>query len=185
LTGKVPAARDVVAPSHLNPGVDAELDAVILAALSPNSSQRPASVRVLESALTAVFEELELTPAPEELAEVVRKVPRRPAAVAPVAAAKVPKAAAPVARPILVTRAPPAGWYAVETIDEDLEGDEEFETSATQIPSWQTQERERRLMVGISAAMVVVALLWALWPAPKPSRATWDDTPVARVTARR
>lgn len=166
LTGKSPAARDVVAPSHFNPGVDSELDAVILSALAPSSAQRPASLRVLESALAAVFEELELTPSADELADVVSKVPR---AAAP----------APRSKPIIVARAPPAGWYA-DTVDDDG-----GESTAIEVPSWQTQERERKWMVGISAAMVMVALLWALWPAPRASRAALDDTPPARVSARR
>lgn len=170
LTGRAPAARDVVAPSHFNPGVDAELDAVILSSLALDSSQRPASLRVLEAALAAIFEELELTPSGDELGKMVEGLPRR----APVKA--------PVARPILVSRAPPAGWYATEQIDED---DEEVRSTSEQIPSWQVQERERKWMVGISAALVAVALLWALWPAPKLSRASMDDTPPARVTARR
>ena len=202
LTGKAPATRDVVAPSHVNPGVDSELDAVILSALSPDPSQRPTSLRVLEGAIAAVFEELELTPSADELATQVAWIPRRPATLtkavvvnapvktsvavkaAPVAAAKTPVAvkAAPVARPIIVSRPPPAGWYAIETIDEDDEG---MESVASEIPSWQVQERERKWMVGISAAMVLVALLWALWPAPKASRASVNDLPTARVTARR
>lgn len=177
LTGKSPASRDVVAPSHFNPGVDSELDAVILAALANDAAQRPASLRVLEGALAAVFEELELTPSPQELAEVVAKIPRRPAPLPPQ-----PKIAAPVARPIIVSRAPPAGWYAVDTIDEDDEG---MQSTAEQIPTWQTQERERKWMVGISAALIAVALLWALWPAPKTNRASFDDTPPSQVTARR
>ena len=170
LTGRVPAARDVVAPSHFNPGVDSELDAVILSSLSPDSSQRPASLRVLEGALAAVFEELELTPSGDELGKLVAGLPR----VAPRAIA--------APRPILVSRAPPAGWYATQTIDED---DEEVLSTSEQVPSWQVQERERKWMVGISAALVAVALLWALWPAPKMGRASLDDTPPARVTARR
>jgi hypothetical protein len=161
LTGKAPAAGEVFAPSHFNPGVDSELDAVILSALAPDPSQRPASVRVLETALAAVFEELEVTPSGDELASVVAGLPRRP---------------------IIVSRPPPAGWYAAEASDED---EEEGLSTAEQIPSWQVQERERKWMVGISAALVAVALLWALWPAPKMSRASQDDTPRARVTARR
>ena len=185
LTGKGPAARDVVAPSHFNPGVDSELDAVILAALAKDPSLRPSSLRVLEGALSAVFEELELTPAPEELAEVVARIPLRPVPFA------MPKAVAPVVRPIIVARpvhhAPPAGWYASEadTIDEDGDENELEVSTTTAVPSWQAQERERKLMVGISAAMVLVALLWALWPAPKNNRASLEETPAARVTARR
>lgn len=217
LTGKAPAARDVIAPSQLNPGVDSELDAVILAALASDPTRRPASLRVLEGSLAAVFEELELTASPEGLASVVATIPKQVAA--PVAAAKpaqvvaakpvaviaakpapvvakpaapfVPKAAAAVARPIIVSHAPPAGWYAMETIDDDEnENDyrddyEEPVSMATGVPSWQTQERERKVMVGVSAAMVLIALLWALWPAPKSNRASLDNTPPARVTARR
>jgi hypothetical protein len=179
LTGKAPAARDVVAPSHFNPGVDSELDAVILAALAPDSSQRPASVRVLENALAAIFEELELTPTPDELAAAVKSVSSAPRAVV----ASTPVAAAPiiVPKPIIVARPgahrPPAGWYAPDEDDD--------EDTVTDAPTWQTQERERNWMVGITAALVAVALLWALWPAPKMNRASLGETAPARVTARR
>ena len=40
-------------------------------------------------------------------------------------------------------------------------------------------------MVGITVALVTVALLWALWPAPKLSRASLEGTAPAKVTARR
>jgi hypothetical protein len=277
LTGKIPAARDAVAPSRFNPGVDGELDAVILASLATDPSKRPASLRVLEGSLAAVFEELELTASPEGLASVVSMVQRsderptlvdipafvathtpvvapvvakpvapvaakpaapiaakpsapvvakaaapvvaKPAAPvaakpAPVMASKpapvvakpapviakpvaavvakpapvhVPKAAAPVARPIIVKHQPPAGWYAIQTIDEDGDdyGEEEGVSVVTEGPSWQAEERERKIMVGVSAAMVLVALLWALWPAPKSNRASFENTPPARVTAQR
>lgn len=177
LTGKAPASRDVVAPSHFNPGVDSDLDAVILAALASDSAQRPASVRVLESALAAIFEELELTPTPDELATAVKNVPpAHRAASTPVAAAPII-----VPKPIIIARPgahrPPAGWYAPDEDDD--------EDTVTDAPTWQTQERERNWMVGITAALVAVALLWALWPAPKMNRASLGETAPARVTARR
>ena len=179
LTGKTPASRDVVAPSHFNPGVDSELDALILASLAADASQRPASVRVLESALAAIFEELELTPTPDGLAEVVKSaVPQRRVSVASTPVLLTPVVAP---KPIIVAKPvahrPPPGWYAAD------EGDDE-ETVA-EAPSWQTQERERKWMVGGTAALVAIALLWVLWPASKVSHASLDDTPKARVSARR
>jgi hypothetical protein len=208
LTGKAPSAKDVVAPSHFNPGVDSELDAVILASLASDASLRPASVRVLEGALAAVFEELELTPTADELAQVVRSVPAKktpsgvgakPAAVAaakPAAAAAKPAAAVArksvptvskasaakaISKPMIVAtpRRPPAAWYSG---DED---EEEVVSSSSVGPSWQTQERERKWMVGLTVAMIAVALLWALWPSAKPTSALLDDTPPARVSAHR
>lgn len=177
LTGKAPAPRDVVAPSHFNPGVDAELDAVVLAALAPNPAQRPASLRVLESALTAVFEELELSPSPDELAALVKATPRRAPVTPPPAPVVVAKQ-----KPV-IQRSPPSGWYADQTIDDGEDEDEPTLSAASEVPSWQAQERERKWMVGITAALVVAALLWALWPAPKQNRAALDDTP-ARISAR-
>lgn len=179
LTGKAPAARDIVAPSHFNPGVDSDLDAVILSALAPDSSQRPASVRVLESALAAIFEELELTPTPDELALAVKSAsPQRQVVVA---STPVLVAQAVASKPIIVARPaahrPPAGWYAPDEDDE--------EETIADAPTWQTQERERKWMVGITAALVAVALLWALWPAPKMSRASLESTAPSRVSARR
>ncbi len=185
LTGKSPAAKDVVAPSHFNPGVDSELDAVILAALAHDASQRPASLRVLEEGIAAVFEELELEPSAQELADVVAKVPRKAVAVVkaapPPAVKRVPL---PVKRvpPPVIKRAPPTGWYASESTDED----DEVQSTSNEVPTWQVQARERNLKVGVSAAMVLVALLWALWPAPKASRSSFDDdAPRAKVTSRR
>lgn len=177
LTGKVAPARDVVAPSHFNPGVDAELDAVILSSLAPQPADRPASLRVLEGALTAVFEELELTPNPDELSTLVTAVPRK-AAVAPPPAVK---AAAPK---VVIARKPPTGWYADQTID-DGDEDEPTLSSATDVPSWQTQERERKWMVGITAALVTAALLWAFWPEQKPSYGDLADPAPVRISARR
>ena len=55
-------ARDVVAPSQLNPCLDAELDAVILAAIAPDSEQRPASVRVLYARAAQVTLDPDLPP---------------------------------------------------------------------------------------------------------------------------
>ncbi len=152
-----------MAPSHFNPGVDAELDAVILAALAQDSSQRPASLRVLEGALDAVFEELELTPSGDELANFVAKVPRR--------------SATPSAAPMQARRVPPAGWYAPS---EEFEDD----STASQVLSWQMQESERKWMVGISVVLVALALLWALWPAAKSGNASRGDAPAARVSSR-
>lgn len=177
LTGKTPAARDVVAPSHFNPGVDSELDAVILAALARDTSQRPASLRVLEAALAAVFEELELTPSGDELAAMVKRMPRQIAAPPPLVSKQKPVFVAPL-------HAPPKGWYAVQTIDEDGDEEEPIVSTATEVPSWRTQEQERKWMVA-TAAVVLVALLWVLWPSSKPGQASRAEPSATTRTARR
>jgi hypothetical protein len=94
-------------------------------------------------------------------------------------------AAAAPAPKVVIARRPPTGWYADQTIDEDG-GDEDEPTlsTATDVPSWQTQERERKWMVGITAALVVAALLWALWPEKKQTYGSLNDGP-PRITARR
>ncbi|MFT3840393.1 MAG: hypothetical protein QM723_25620 [Myxococcaceae bacterium] len=93
LTGKTPAQanaeeevsrlREVPPPSQFNPKVDGELDAVVLAALRVEPSERPASVLALQAALDGISEELELAPEPEAIAAMVVKLLAEPK-VAPV-----------------------------------------------------------------------------------------------------
>lgn len=88
LTGKTPAQanaeeevsrlREVPPPSQFNAKVDGELDAVVLAALRVEPSERPASVLALQAALDGISEELELAPEPEAIAALVVKLLAQP-----------------------------------------------------------------------------------------------------------
>lgn len=87
-------------PSYFNPGVDSELDAVLMATVSPDRNVRPCDARVLIDAISGLFEELGLSPSREGLAHLVLSVPdAEPAAAAPV---QVAVAAGPVAPPPVV-----------------------------------------------------------------------------------
>jgi hypothetical protein len=90
LTGKTPAQasaaeevsrlREVPAPSRFNDKVDAELDAVVLATLRVEPSERPASVMALQAALDGISEELQLIPEPEVIGALVVKLLAEPKA---------------------------------------------------------------------------------------------------------
>jgi len=75
LTGvKVDPSRFVEPPSHLNPAVDSDLDALVLQALDEDPSERPYSARELEQRMTQIMEDLGLKPgARDEASKLLRK----------------------------------------------------------------------------------------------------------------
>ncbi len=193
LTGKEPA-NDVVAPSHFNPGVDEELDAVVLASLAPNPNRRPQSLRVLESALGAVFEELELEPNPGALGKLARAVPL---AAAPAPRPAVKAAPAPAPKPVVLQAPQPAIVKAAApkyrppvrfTDDLEEESLSEAMSQPTEVPLWihlqnlQSWVEPRRKLVGGITAGVVALLLFIAWPSSAKKPAVEPDSePAAEV----
>jgi hypothetical protein len=176
LTGKEPT-NDVVAPSHFNPGVDEELDAVVLASLAPNPNRRPQSVRVLEGALSAVFEELDLEPDPHSLGKLAKQLPMT---VTPPPQPKVtPKPKAVVSplpqppQPQLVKAQPPKYRPPVRFQDAEDEVMSEAVSMPNEVPIWvhmqnvQAWLEPRRKVVGGITAAVVVLLMFIAWPSSK------------------
>jgi hypothetical protein len=94
LTGAPPMPTAAVPPSRFNPKLDAELDAVMLAALREVPEERPASVLALQGALEGLGEELGLKADPKALGRLVEKLGQTPAAPVPAVAAKPPPAPA-------------------------------------------------------------------------------------------
>jgi pyruvate/2-oxoglutarate dehydrogenase complex dihydrolipoamide acyltransferase (E2) component len=195
LTGKEPA-RDVVAPSHFNPGVDEELDAVVLSSLAPNPNRRPQSLRVLEAALSAVFEELELEPNPGALGKLAKAVPAAAPAAKP-APKPVAKAAAPAPKPVVMQAPQPAILkpaapryrppvrFADDVEEESLS---EAMSQPMEVPLWvhmqnfQSWLEPRRKVVGGITAAVVALLLIIAWPSSKKQvQADPDPEPAAEV----
>ncbi len=193
LTGKEPTS-DVLAPSHFNPGVDEELDAVVLATLAPNPNRRPQSLRVLESALGAVFEELELEPNPGGLGKLAKALPIA-AAAAPLPKPQVKAAAAPAPKPVMQAPQPaimkpampkyrPPVRFTDEVEEEVLS---EAMSQPTEVPLWIHLENAkawvepRRKLVGGITAGVILLLLFIAWPSSKKHRVEPESEPVAET----
>jgi len=192
LTGKEPT-QDVVAPSHFNPGVDEELDAVVLSSLAPNANRRPQSVRVLEAALSAVFEELELEPDPGSLGKLAKTIPMAAPVAKPKAAATPQPHVAVKAMPqppqaAIVKAQPPKYRPPVRFEDAEDEVLSEAVSMPQDVPLWiHVQnfkgwlEPHRNLAGGITAA-VVVLLMFIAWPSSKKQTViAEDEAPVAAV----
>ncbi len=198
LTGKEPA-NDVVAPSHFNPGVDEELDAVVLASLAPNPNRRPQSVRVLESALSAVFEELDLEPDPHSLGKLAKQVPMVAAPAQPKPQPKPKAAVTPQPQQAVkampqppqpqLVKPPPAKYRPpVRFDDADDEVLSEAVSMPQEVPIWihvqnfQAWLEPRRKVVGGITAAVVVLLMFVAWPSGKKHQVIDEaDAPVETV----
>lgn len=74
LTGSAPMSSVLVPPSRFNPKLDAEVDAVVLAALREAPEERPASVLALQAALEGLGEELGFKSDPQLLGKLAEKV---------------------------------------------------------------------------------------------------------------
>jgi eukaryotic-like serine/threonine-protein kinase len=70
-TGERPVGTHPQSAASLSPVVDERLDAMIMACLDPDPTERPFSIQAVERCLDACFEELELVPDPTELARLV------------------------------------------------------------------------------------------------------------------
>jgi hypothetical protein len=147
LTGNAPMPSVLVPPSRFNPQLDAEVDAVLLAALRDVPEERPASVMALQAALEGLAEELGLKADPQGLGKIVEKLmetgikaPRRTVQSTP--------ALSPVADAWLESPGP------LPAVEDDEEPDEEL-TSQTPQPkaSW---------LIGTWAAAAVMMLFTAV-----------------------
>lgn len=190
LTGKEPT-NDVVAPSHFNPGVDEELDAVVLSSLAPNPNRRPQSVRVLEGALGAVFEELELEPDPGSLGKLAKAIPMAAAPAAKPKAAITPqpvKAMPQPPQPAIVKAQPPKYRPPVRFQDVEDEVMSEAVSMPQEVPLWIQMQNFKawlephRKVVGGAAAALVVLLMFVAWPSSsKKHVVVEDEAPVAET----
>jgi hypothetical protein len=79
LTGSAPMSTVHVPPSRFNPKLDAEVDAVVLAALREAPEERPATVLALQAALEGLGEELGFKSDPQLLGRLAAKVLDAPA----------------------------------------------------------------------------------------------------------
>ncbi len=177
LTGRTPAQavaaeevsrlREVPAPSRFNSRVDAELDAVVLAALRHEPSERPASVLALQAALDGVAEELELVPEPEEIGRLVAKVlDAQPMPAADALPVPVPSPGAAVATSRLQTAVPRTSRPVFPTVSPEPP---DAETSGA---------RAARLLAEVESLLQAHPL--AAMPAPaEPALTPVRQTPVA------
>ncbi|MBX7097299.1 MAG: hypothetical protein K1X89_06290 [Myxococcaceae bacterium] len=95
-------------PSYFNPGVDAELDAVVMATVAPDRNGRPCDARVLIDAISGLFEELGLSPSKEGLGNLMLAVPGASGLLPPVQAASTAAVAVEPPSPVVQVAALPA-----------------------------------------------------------------------------
>ncbi|MBX7100690.1 MAG: hypothetical protein K1X89_23455 [Myxococcaceae bacterium] len=167
-------------PSYFNPGVDAELDAVVMSTLSSDPSKRPYSAHVLVEAVSGVFEELDLEPSPEGLQRLVLAVPdEEPVTVAepaPVQAAVVAPAPAPAKVPVLKPHPRPAP----EAMESQFSAEYRVPDRRIEIPAWLAPLMTPTRLAVAGVGVLVLLLTVLAWPS-KPSRGAQrpDAEPVA------
>lgn len=160
---QVPKLHEVPAPSKVNPALDDTLDLLVVGMLTKDPADRPA-LRVVESVLASVLDELGLEPSQLEVARwaglgaeevqteqiVLVEAPVAPAPAAAPAAPVVVKAKAPVAR-----RQPPRSWQLDEEEEEDFaEAPEQAWTEPVRFDAWAA------LLCVFSIAVFAMALSW-------------------------
>lgn len=155
-------------PSYFNPGVDAELDAVVMSTLSSDPSKRPYSAHVLVEAVGGVFEELDLQPSPEGLQRLVLAVPDEEPAAPVVEAAPVKPAPAPAPAP--VPKLKPHPRPAPEAVESQFSQEYRVPQRQIEIPAWLAPMLTPTRLAVAGVGVLVLLLTVLAWPS-KPSRA--------------
>jgi hypothetical protein len=148
LTGSAPMSTVHVPPSRFNPKLDAEVDAVVLAALREAPEERPASVLALQAALEGLGEELGFKNDPQLLGRLAAKV-----LDAPGLGTDVPRTTKTI--PVM------SEWLKNPPSRSTIDGDEEdeMESDAAEPPS---KRPVMLLAVGVAAVMAMVSTLIAV-----------------------